>query len=664
VGQGTAAAAASALPHFFDLLLGAAGSGLPSRPRVSAQLASELSGFGLRDDMSDTLVVAVSQSGTTNDVNRTVELVRARGAAVVAIVNRRGSDLTEHADGVLHTSDGRDVEMSVASTKAFYAQVAAVALLSAAIAAELAQPDDAAASDLLEALESMPAAIAGVLAGRADIARVARRHIGSRRHWSVVGNGPNQTAAREVRIKLSELCYHAVAVDATEDKKHIDLSSEPLVVVCAAGLSDSVAADVAKEVDILRAHRATPIVITDDAARFGAAADVLVVPHVHPALDFVLATVAGHLFSYEAALAIDALALPLREMRVVVEAAIADGAAASADILDAIAAGIEAPATRLRTGLRAGDYDGHLRVATALRLSAVLPFAQRVADLEQYQQTLGKVGRPTTVVDDLAGALNAAVDELTRPVDAVKHQAKSVTVGTSRSEESLLSSVLVSAALAAGAPRDRLGYVALQTLAALDPAVSDVVGYTRYRIDGDVAADSGALHEGAIDLTRPPATIAVVDRGGIALDIRSRTDADPRLRGTKHRAAFEREVTVGRGSDGRTVVHIPETKDGRTTGLTLLHCRFAPTIAAHRMRAVLRGYRGRYGALCDAVTEFLPELRDDVLGRIDVVDLLTRPVHVLAENWIAPTRPDADVSGAAVSGAVPSSSASPAAAPD
>jgi glutamine---fructose-6-phosphate transaminase (isomerizing) len=79
-------------------------------------------------------VVAVSQSGTTTDTNRTVDLVRARGASVVAIVNRRNSDLTDRADGVLYTSDGRDVEMSVASTKAFYSQIAACYLLAAAIA--------------------------------------------------------------------------------------------------------------------------------------------------------------------------------------------------------------------------------------------------------------------------------------------------------------------------------------------------------------------------------------------------------------------------------------------------------------------------------------------------------------------------------------------------
>ena len=48
---------------------------------VSGLLATELSGFGLADDMSDTLVIAISQSGTTTDTNRTVDLVRARGAA-------------------------------------------------------------------------------------------------------------------------------------------------------------------------------------------------------------------------------------------------------------------------------------------------------------------------------------------------------------------------------------------------------------------------------------------------------------------------------------------------------------------------------------------------------------------------------------------------------
>jgi glucosamine--fructose-6-phosphate aminotransferase (isomerizing) len=72
-----------------------------------------------------------------------------------------------------------------------------------------------------------------------------------------VGNGPNRIAAAEVRIKLSELCYKSIACDVTEDKKHIDLSSEPMILVCAAGLTGSNADDVAKEVAIYRAHKAS-----------------------------------------------------------------------------------------------------------------------------------------------------------------------------------------------------------------------------------------------------------------------------------------------------------------------------------------------------------------------------------------------------------------------
>ena len=57
--------------------------------------------------------------------------------AVVSIVNRRNSDLVDKSDGVLYTSDGRDVEMAVPSTKAFYAQIAAGSLLAVAIADEV-----------------------------------------------------------------------------------------------------------------------------------------------------------------------------------------------------------------------------------------------------------------------------------------------------------------------------------------------------------------------------------------------------------------------------------------------------------------------------------------------------------------------------------------------
>jgi glutamine---fructose-6-phosphate transaminase (isomerizing) len=620
IGQGTAAVASESVATSLREEL----RGGPIR--VEARLATELSGFGIRQDMSDTLVVAVSQSGTTTDTNRTVDVVRARGATVVAIVNRRNSDLTDKSDGVLYTSDGRDVEMSVASTKAFYAQIAAGFLLAVAIADVVhddADIETPARQEMLRALRDMPDAMTQVVGRRTTIAEAARRHAPSRRYWAVVGNGSNYIAAKELRIKLSELCYKSIAHDATEDKKHIDLSSEPLILVCAAGLVGSNADDVAKEVAIYRAHKAAPIVVANEGeTRFAAALDAITVPPTHPRLAFVLSTVVGHLFGYEAARAIDAQARPLREIRSAIEQAAIDNATESGDqLLTRLRPVVERNATAFYDGLRTGHYNGHLEASTAVRLAALLRYGLEQVPLESYQSEFGKIGTPSVVLDDLVGGLTLAIEELTRPIDAIKHQAKTVTVGISRSDETLLQVPLARAVIEAGTPRDRLTYRTLRTLSDLDAAVDEVRGFIRYRIEGrDDAQDAAA-------------TAVVVDRGGISLAMPSRTDRDPTLRGSKHKVSTEKLVYVAIGYDGRSIVLVPEVKDNHTTGITLLHVKFHDRLSAGAMRGVLQGYRERYGALRDMVTETEPTFREDLLAEIDVLELLTLPVVELAARW-------------------------------
>jgi glucosamine--fructose-6-phosphate aminotransferase (isomerizing) len=125
IGQGTAGVAALACANTLNYYLDN-----PS-VQISALKASEFSGFQLNENdaenaMADTLVVAISQSGTT--------MVKERGAYTLAIVNRRDSDITFKVKGVMYTSSGRDLEMSVASTKAFYSQIVAGAILGLNIA--------------------------------------------------------------------------------------------------------------------------------------------------------------------------------------------------------------------------------------------------------------------------------------------------------------------------------------------------------------------------------------------------------------------------------------------------------------------------------------------------------------------------------------------------
>ena len=605
IGQGTAAVAGQSMAALLDELT-------DGELDVDAVTATELSGFAMRLDMSDTLAIAVSQSGTTTDTNRTVDLLRGRGAAVLGIVNRRGSDLTDKADGVLFTSDGRDVEMSVASTKAFYAQVAAGALLACAVAQAAGLGDRRRRTRLLSSLRSLPDAMRAVIARRPAIAQAARL-APPKRYWAVVGNGPNKIAAEEVRIKLSELCYKSIACDSTEDKKHIDLSAEPLILVCAAGLRGSTADDVAKEVAIFSAHKATPVVIADEGdQRYGAAA-VIDVPPVDPALGFVLSAMAGHLFGYETALAIDGSARCLREAREVIEHLVAS--VPSADrVIRLLRTELRPSAERFTDGLRAGLYDGQLEASTASRLAALLRDVQSDRPIEQFQAESGKVGTPSALLDDLVAALTAAIEELTRPIDTIKHQAKTVTVGISRSDEGVIDRPLVQAVLEAGAGRDVLSYRALKVLADLDPAIADVHGFTRYDIDGS--------------------TISIIDRGGISRELPSRAEQPSSLSGTKRRVATEREVLVGVGRrDGRTLVFVPEVKAGETTGLTLLHVGFHEHLASDVMRTVLQGYDRRYDRLVDWVTETEGSFDDSLLGELPVQQLLIEPISDTADLW-------------------------------
>jgi glucosamine--fructose-6-phosphate aminotransferase (isomerizing) len=363
-------------------------------------------------------------------------------------------------------------------------------------------------------------------------------------------------------------------------------------------------------------------VIATRGTAYPSALALIEVPAVHPQLAFVLSAMAGHLFGYEAALAIDAQARGLREIRAAVEDVAGDGDGPAEHLLIRLAPRMAAGARAFQEGLRQGAYNGALEAGTAVELASVLRYATRALPLELYELDHGRVGTPGVVVEDLAAALTRAIDELTRPVDAIRHQAKTVTVGISRSEEELFRVPLVAAALAAGAPREALTYRVVRTLGALGPVVEEVTGFTRYRIDGAVGSVAGAR-------------ISVVDKGGVAAGLRSRAEGEGGdvLRGTKHRAATLQEVTVAKGgTDGRTVVLIPEIRQGAVCGLTLLHGRFADRLPGDAMRAVLEGYQARYGALVDAVTE-TANFSDGRLGDLPVIDLLTSPVHVLAEAW-------------------------------
>ena len=297
----------------------------------------------------------------------------------------------------------------------------------------------------------------------------------------------------------------------------------------------------------------------------------------------------------------------------VIEQAVSEQRTADA-VLARVRRDIPRLAEQYLDGLRSHRYDGHLEASTAVRLAGLLRDVLSDRPVEEYQAGSGKVGSPAALVDDLVLALTRAIEELTRPVDAIKHQAKTVTVGISRSDEGVMDRALVQAVFDAGAGRDVLTYRTLKVLADLDPAVAEVTGFTRYGIDGG--------------------TISIVDRGGISNQLTSRVDRNPALVGTKRRVASEREVLVARGRrDGRTVIFVPEVKANTPTGITLLQVRFHDRLDAATMRSVLVGYDRRYDRLVDWVTETEGDFDDRLLGELPVDELLIEPISDAADHW-------------------------------
>ncbi|MFC7332744.1 SIS domain-containing protein [Rhodocista pekingensis] len=570
-GQGTAAIAAMGVAHLIRQAL--PGSGIQVESAKASELSADLEGAGLED----ALVVAISQSGTTTDTNRTVDLARAAGAWIHAIVNRRNSPLVRKSDSHLFTSDGRDIEMAVASTKAFYSQVAAGKLTALCLADALGTLPPGQIHDELVCLESLPARIQEVLDEEAEIARCAEAYAPFNRYWAVVGNGPNKIAAEEIRIKLSELCYKSIPVDYTEDKKHIDLSTEPLTLVIANDMPAQLAQDTAKEVAIFKAHSGKPIVFCAKGETcFDAYAEAVVrLPSAGAGLDFVLATVAGHLWGFHAARAIDARSHVFRELASVVNERAARDDARLDDVADRLETELER--------IAAGEMDAALPPRLAAGLALLAP------KLRGFHQLARGAAEREALAGRAEALLRAAFEETSRPIDTIRHQAKTVTVGISRPGKEI-GPVLLAALAALEVAPAALAEHDRRMLAALSPLVTAVPGGILYRQTGE--GPDGA-----------PLLQAMRKSGRSAVP--SGYDRPRPAAGSKRRALRLGRAILSGGPHGREsllLVPVFEEADWEVAGLVLLHAELVPQASLQQKTALLKDLK-LYEDLLDAFSE-------------------------------------------------------------
>lgn len=150
--------------------------------------------YEARLDYSDTLVVALSQSGESTDTNHVLARAREQGAVTLGITNESGSTLAKLADHVLLVRARK--ERSVAATKTYTGQVLMLYTLAYALGANIR----------MEQLRRLPELAETALKLEPQIAELSGRYA-YMRNAVVVGRGLNYANAFEFALKLMETCY-------------------------------------------------------------------------------------------------------------------------------------------------------------------------------------------------------------------------------------------------------------------------------------------------------------------------------------------------------------------------------------------------------------------------------------------------------------------------
>jgi glucosamine--fructose-6-phosphate aminotransferase (isomerizing) len=624
IGQGTAGVAAYGCAELLRYYL--ADSGI----QIAPLRASEFSGGLLRTDLKDTLIIAITQSGTTTDTNTAIDMARQHGAYTLAIVNRRDSDITFKVDGVLYTSTGRDIEMSVASTKAYYSQIAAGGILGLKLAQLTERRNDDFILGELERLMRIPSIMKKVLAKQGEIARSAYRFAPTKKYWAVVGSGYNKISADEIRIKLSELCYKTISSDVVEDKKHIDLSSEPLLLICAAGNRGTVINDIIKDTAIFKAHQATTIVIaTEGEERFKPYADsLLYVPEIEERFSPILTTLAGHLWGYHAAKAIDKESRLLFDFREEIGKYISASFENGLDIYQTILDKTFQEKTArfsvdFKKNLEDKRYTTAMEVKTASDLTLLLKYLSGRLSMSDFELDFGVSGTAPNMFDVFFRCIGEAINDLARPIDAIRHQAKTVTVGTSRIWEPI-EGLLFETLKKNGFDVSNLTNKNVIVLKNLQGVISEVRGETLYRIS-DLTYTGEPVEDSKIGLVR---------KQGSSSKLISRAETDNRLKGTKKIIVKVGNVFIGKGKiDNRSILVIPIMKKGpHIDHLLLLNVGFRREIDLSKKA---RALGDKFTHIKNIVEETDLSWQDEYLNLLGVEELFGNSAEKIAEFIIS-----------------------------
>lgn len=268
-----------------------------ARIPVAVDLASE---FRYRQPILDKndLVIIISQSGETADSLAALREAKDQGVKTLGIVNVVGSSIAREADKVMYTWAGP--EISVATTKAYSAQLIAQYLLAIKFALVRGKLSEEEAEELLMDLRRLPDQIELLLSNKERIQKFANRYIAAKDVF-FIGRGIDYAISMEGSLKLKEISYVHSEAYAAGELKHgtISLIEDGTLVVAVATQEDLYKKTVSNMVEVKTRGAFVMAVTNEGNTDIEKAADYVVyVPQTNKYFTNSLAIIPLQLFGY------------------------------------------------------------------------------------------------------------------------------------------------------------------------------------------------------------------------------------------------------------------------------------------------------------------------------------------------------------------------------
>lgn len=242
------------------------------------------------------LFVFISQSGETADSRGVLVNVKKQGHRTLTITNVPGSTLSREADYTLHTFAGP--EIAVASTKAYTAQIAVLALLAVDVANAAGKTLD---FDLLQELAIAANAMESLCNQKDEMEQIARDYLSVTRNAFFIGRTADYFVALEGALKLKEISYIQAEGFAGGELKHGTIALiENGTPVIALATQEHVNLSIRGNVqEVASRGAATAIISMEGLDQEG---DAVVLPRVHELLTPLVSVIPTQLIAYYAAL--------------------------------------------------------------------------------------------------------------------------------------------------------------------------------------------------------------------------------------------------------------------------------------------------------------------------------------------------------------------------